>query len=224
VAPRDAPHQPAAGVSRDRVEHGDLAISDRLTRGERVPLPTPTRRGERWSMDFTLDTLADGRAFRTLNIVDDYTRECVAIDVDRSLPGLRVTRVLERLRTTIGLPRSIVLDNGPEFAGRTLEAWAYAHQLTLCFIRPGKPIEHAYVESFNGKFRDECLNEHWFVSLADAQEQIEAWRVDYNTVRPHSALADQTPHQFARSTEGARRLPPARLQEDPKPEALSLSV
>jgi len=157
VAPRDAPHQPAAGVSRDRFEHGDLAISDRLTRGERVPLPTPTRRGERWSMDFTLDTLADGRAFRTLNIVDDYTRECVAIDVDRSLPGLRVTRVLERLRTTIGLPRSIVLDNGPEFAGRTLEAWAYAHQLTLCFIRPGKPIEHAYVESFNGKFRDECL-------------------------------------------------------------------
>lgn len=196
----------------------------RLTRGERVPLPTPTRRGERWSMDFTLDTLADGRAFRTLNIVDDYTRECVAIEVDRSLPGLRVTRVLERLHAAIGLPRSIVLDNGPEFAGRTLEAWAYAHQLTLCFIRPGKPIENAYVESFNGKFRDECLNEHWFVSLADAQQQIEAWRVDYNTVRPHSALADQTPHQFAVSQEGARRLAPARLQEDPKPEALSLSV
>jgi putative transposase len=132
--------------------------------------------------------------------------------------------VLERLRTTIGLPRSIVLDNGPEFAGRTLEAWAYAHQLTLCFIRPGKPIENASVESFNGTFRDECLNEHWFVSLADAQQQIEAWRVDYNTVRPHSALTDQTPHQFAASQEGARRLSPARLPEDLKPEALSLSV
>jgi putative transposase len=179
-------------------------------------LPTPTRRGERWSMDFTLDTLADGRAFRTLNIVDDYTRECVAIEVDRSLPGLRVTRVLERLRTTVGLPQSIVLDNGPELAGRTLEAWAYAHHLTLCFIRPGKPIENAYVESFNGKFRDECLNEHWFVSLADAQALIEAWRVDYNTVRPHSALDDETPHQCAESKKGARRLPPARLQEEPK--------
>ena len=128
----------------------------RLTRGERVPLPAPTRRRERWSMDFTLDTLADGRAFRTLNIVDDYTRECVAIEVDRSLPGLRVTRVLERLRATVGLPQSIVLDNGPEFAGRTLEAWAYANTLTLCFIRPGKPIENAYVESFNGKFRDDA--------------------------------------------------------------------
>jgi len=180
----------------------------RLTRGERVPLPVPTQRLERWSMDFTLDTLADGRAFRTLNIVDDYTRECVAIEVDRSRPGLRVTRVLERLRAAVGLPRSIVLDNGPEFAGRTLDAWAYAAGVTLCFIRPGKPIENAYVESFNGKFRDECLNEHWFVSLADAQAAIEAWRVDYNTVRPHSA----------------RRLPPARLNEDLKPEELSLSV
>ena len=196
----------------------------RLTRGERVPLPTPTRRGERWSMDFTLDTLADGRAFRTLNIVDDFTRECLAIEVDRSLPGLRVTRVLDRLHATHGLPQSIVLDNGPEFAGRTLEAWAYAAKVTLCFIRPGKPIENAYVESFNGKFRDECLNEHWFVSLADAQLQIEAWRVDYNTVRPHSALDDQTPHQFAASKVGARRRSPARLMEDPKNEDSSLSA
>jgi putative transposase len=159
-----------------------------------------------------------------LNIVDDYTRECVAIEVDRSLPGLRVTRVLDRLRATIGLPQSIVLDYGPEFAGRTLEAWAYAHQLTLCFIRPGKPIENAYVESFNAKFRDECLNEHWFVSLADAQAAIEAWRVDYNTVRPHSALDDQTPHQFAVSKVGARRPRPARFNEEPKPGELSLSV
>ena len=196
----------------------------RLTRAERVPLPAATRQLERWSMDFTTDTLADGRNFRTLNIVDDFTRECVAIEVDRSLPGLRVTRVLDRLLATIGLPQTIVMDNGPEFAGRTLDAWAYTHGVTLRFIRPGKPIENAYVESFNGKFRDECLNEHWFVSLVDAKAVIEAWRVDYNTVRPHSSLAGRTPAQFAAMTEGARRLTPARPAQDPKSEDLSLSV
>jgi putative transposase len=198
----------------------------RLTRAERVPLPTPSQRRERWSMDFTVDTLADGRGFRTLNIVDDFTRECVAIEVDRSLPGLRVARVLDRLRAAIGLPQVIVVDNGPEFAGRTLDAWAYAHGVTLRFIRPGKPIENAYAESFNGKFRDECLNEHWFVSLADAQTTIEAWRIDYNGVRPHSSLNGATPDQFARTTEGARRLLPARPDQetkDPKPEDLTLS-
>ena len=196
----------------------------RLTRAERTPLAAPSRRGERWSMDFTTDTLGDGRVFRTLNIVDDFTRECVAIEVDRSLPGLRVARVLERLQASIGLPETIVVDNGPEFAGRTLEAWTYAHGVTLRFIRPGKPIENAYVESFNGKFRDECLNEHWFVSLADAQRVIEAWRVDYNTVRPHSSLEGVTPEQFARASAGARRLSPAHPDDDEKPEDLSLSV
>jgi putative transposase len=113
----------------------------RLTRADRVPLPVPSQRLERWSMDFTLDTLADGRNFRTLNIVDDFTRECVAIEVDRSLPGLRVTRILDRLYAAVGLPQTIVVDNGPEFAGRTLDAWAYARGVTLRFIRPGKPIE-----------------------------------------------------------------------------------
>jgi putative transposase len=196
----------------------------RLTRGERVPLPAPSQRRERWSMDFTLDTLADGRAFRTLNIVDDFTRECVAIEVDRSLPGLRVARVLDRLQAAGGLPQTIVVDNGPEFAGRTLDAWAYRHGVTLRFIRPGKPIENAYVESFNGKFRDECLNEHWFVTLADAKTTIEAWRVDYNTVRPHSSLDGATPDHFAMTTEGARRLAPARLTEDQNQEKPSLSA
>jgi putative transposase len=169
----------------------------RLTRAERVPLSSPTGRGERWSMDFMVDTLADGRGFRTLNIVDDYTRECVAIEVDRSLPGARVVRVLERLQASVGLPRRIVTDNGPEFARRALDTWAYANGVELRFIRPGKPIENAYVESFNGKFRDECLNEHWFVSLADAKAVIEAWRVDYNTVRPHASLGQQTPAAYA---------------------------
>jgi putative transposase len=198
----------------------------RLTRADRVPLPMPGQRLERWSMDFTVDTLADGRGFRTLNIVDDFTRECVAIEVDRSLPGLRVARVLDRLHTAIGLPQCIVVDNGPEFAGRTLDAWAYARGVTLRFIRPGKPIENAYVESFNGKFRDECLNEHWFVSLADAKATIETWRIDYNAVRPHSSLDGATPEQFARIAEGARRLTPARPDkenEDRKPEDLTLS-
>jgi putative transposase len=196
----------------------------RLTRAERVPLPVASQRLDRWSMDFTTDTLADGRNFRTLNIVDDFTRECLAIEVDRSLPGLRVARVLDRLHAAVGLPKTIVVDNGPEFAGRTLDAWAYARGVTLRFIRPGKPIENAYVESFNGKFRDECLNEHWFVSLADAKAVIEAWRIDYNHVRPHSSLAGRTPDHFAAITEGARRLAPARPDEDPKPEDLTLSV
>ena len=132
--------------------------------------------------------------------------------------------MLDRLATTIGLPHLIVLDNGPEFAGRTLDAWAFARGVTLRFIRPGKPIENAYVESFNGKFRDECLNEHWFPNLVDAKTLIEAWRVDYNTVRPHGSLAGRTPDQFARVSEGARRLLPARLQEEPQPEDLSLSA
>ena len=153
-------------------------------------------------MDFMVDTLADGRGFRTLNIVDDFTRECVAIEVDRSLPGLRVVRVLDRLPRRVGLPQTIVVDNGPEFAGRTLDAWAYAHGVTLRFIRPGKPIENAYVESFNGKFRDECLNEHWFVSLADAQgrDRSLAHRLQH---RPAAQLAGRaTPAAVCRDLGG----------------------
>jgi len=197
----------------------------RLTRGQRVPLPAPSRRGERWSMDFMADTLADGRGFRTLNVVDDFTRECVAIEVDRSLPGLRVVRVLDRLAETVGLPAVLVLDNGPEFSGRALDTWAYARRVHLRFIRPGKPIENAFVESFNGKFRDECLNEHWFASVTEARTLIEAWRVDYNTVRPHSALGGETPLHFARMTEGGAAQDSAALvQNEPKPEDLSLSV
>jgi len=143
---------------------------------------------------------------KVLNIVDDFTRECVPIEVDRSLPGLRVARVLDRLHATVGLPKTIVVDNGPEFAGRTLNVWAYAHGVTLRFIRPGKPIENAYVESFNGKFRDECLNEHWFVNLVE-KARIETWRVDYNTVRPHSSLNGETPDQFAKISAGASHYP-----------------
>jgi len=120
----------------------------------------------------TAPRVADGRGFRTLNIVDDFTRECIAIEVDRSLPGLRVVRVLDRLAEMIGLPNVLVMDNGPEFSGRALDTWAYAGGVQLRFIRPGKPIENAFVESFNGKFRDECLNEHWFASVAEARTLI----------------------------------------------------
>ena len=163
----------------------------------RVPLALPAGPNERWSMDFIRDTLADGRVIRALNIVDDFTRECRAIEVDASLPGLRVARVLERLSMERGLPKTTVVDNGPEFSGRLLDAWAYQRGVRLHFIQPGKPIQNAFVESFNGRFRDECLNEHWFVSLADARERIEDWRRDYNTLRPHRSLGQLTAEEYA---------------------------
>ena len=165
----------------------------------RVPITAPTGPNVRWSMDFVSDALADGRKIRALTIVDAHTRECPAIEVDHSLPGARVIQVLERLRATRGLPTSIVCDNGPEFRGEALDQWAALRQVTLQFIEPGKPVQNAFSESFNGRFRDECLNESWFVSLTDARETIEAWRVDYNEVRPHSGLADATPAAFALS-------------------------
>lgn len=180
----------------------------RIAAGARRPLMMPNQVNERWSMDFTADTLADGRGFRTLNIVDDFSRECLAIEVDTSLPGLRVARVLDRLAEERGLPRAIVLDNGPELTGKALDAWAYRRGVDLRFIRPGKPIENAFIESFNGKFRDECLNEHWFTGLNDARFTIECWRQDYNHVRPHSSLGGFTPAAFARRSAGLRSATP----------------
>jgi putative transposase len=147
-------------------------------------------------MDFMGDTLASGRTFRTLNIVDDASRECLAIEVDRGLSGLRVPRVLDRLALSRSLPRQIVVDNGPEFTSTALDAWAYRRGVELHFIRPGKPVDNAFIESFNGKFRDECLNENWFVDLDDARTKIETWRIDYNEVRPHSALGTRTPAEY----------------------------
>jgi putative transposase len=168
----------------------------RLAAGLRVKLPLPTRPIERWSMDFVHDTLASGRKFRTLNVVDDKTREALAIEVDTSLGGSRVVRVLDRLVASLGAPQVIVCDNGPEFTGRALDEWAYRTGVKIHFIQPGKPTQNAYIESFNGKFRDECLNEHWFLDLKDARDKIEAWRVDYNEVRPHSSLGDMTPKEY----------------------------
>jgi len=166
---------------------------------ERKPLPKPTRANVSWSMDFVADGLIGGRRMRCLTIVDDCTRECLAIEVDTSITGLRVQAVLERLADTRGLPMSITVDNGPEFDGQVLDKWAYRRAVQLSFIRPGKPNENAYIESFNGKFRDECLNEHWFLSLAHARKVIEDWRIEYNTERPHSSLRNRTPAEFAKA-------------------------
>ncbi len=163
----------------------------------RVSLPAPTSANERWSMDFVADALSNGRAFRCFTLVDDLTRESPAIEVAHSLPALRVIQVLDRVAASRGYPRSIVLDNGPEFAGRALDLWAHQHGVLLQFIRPGKPVENAFIESFNGRFRDECLSTEWFTSLTDAQKAIESWRQDYNHVRPHSSLGGRTPAEFA---------------------------
>lgn len=167
---------------------------------ERRPLPRPTLPNQSWSMDFVADGLADGRRLRCLAIVDDCTRECLVLEVDTSLTGQRVVAVLRRLAELRGLPDSITVDHGPEFEGQALDAWSYAAGVRLSFIRPGKPVENAYIESFNGKFRDECLNEHWFVTMAQAKRIIENWRIEYNTERPHSSLDNLTPAVFAMET------------------------
>src|SRR3954454_23603538 len=155
------------------------------------------RANQRWAMDFVADTLAHGRTFRVLTILDEHTRECLAIEVDTSLPGLRVLRVLERLAQERGLPEEITCDNGPEFISRVLQAWCAQKGVLLRYIAPGKPMQNGHAESFNGRFREECLNINWFLHLAEARRIIESWRQDYNEQRPHSALAYRTPQEFA---------------------------
>ncbi len=161
--------------------------------------PVATRPNERWSMDFVSDCVSRGRVIRMLTLVDDCTRECPVIEVDSSLGGWRVRRVLDRIAKERGLPQAIVLDNGPEFRGRALAAWSEARGVRLEFIQPGKPVQNAYVESFNGRLRDECLNANWFTSLSDARQKIETWRQDYNQQRPHSSLDYLSPAEFART-------------------------
>ena len=162
----------------------------------REAMPLPDRPHKRWSMDFTKDSLADGRAFRTLNVVDDYSRKCVAIEVDLSLPGARVIRVLDQAAARHGWPDAIVVDNGSEFTCKVMDQWAWERGVKLHFIDPGKPVQNAFIESFNGKFRDECLSMTWFRSLAHAQQVIASWREDYNDVRPHKSLGWQTPTEY----------------------------
>jgi len=153
-------------------------------------------------MDFVSDSIVTGRKFLALTIVDNYTRECPVIEVDTSLGGARVVNVLERLSETRGLPEGITIDNGPEFAGKALDEWAYRKRIKFNFITPGKPVENAYAESFNGRLRDECLNTNWFLNLKQARNIIEDWRRDYNEVRPHSSLKNMTPMEYANATTG----------------------
>jgi putative transposase len=163
----------------------------------RVPAPVPTQADERWSMDFVRDTLADGRPFRVWTIVDDATRECLFLLVERTLPARRVVDALETLRLVRGLPVAIVCDNGPEFVSQAMDQWATGRGVRLDFIRPGHPVENCFIESFNGRFRDECLNIHHFGALAEARMTIEAWREEYNTGRPHGSLQGRTPTEYA---------------------------
>lgn len=159
-------------------------------------LIVPSEPNERWSMDFMSDSLCDGRRFRLLTVVDDFTRECVVIEVDASITGERVIRTLEWLKETRGLPGMLVMDNGPEFTSRAMLVWSKPAGVNLHFIDPGRPVQNAFIESFNGKLRDECLNQHWFVSLEEARRIIKSWRMDYNTTRPHSSLGYMTPEAF----------------------------
>ena len=198
-------------VNHKRTErfYREAGLSLRLRRRKRraaemrVPCLKPERINQRWSMDFVSDCLWARRRFRSLTIVDDFSRESPAIEVATSLGGYRVVRVLDHLAEVRGLPEVITVDNGPEFTSQALDEWAYRRGVKLDFIRPGKPMENAYVESFNGKFRDECLKENWFSTLQEAWQIIEAGRVDYNQVRPHSSLGDLAPEEFAAKKQAA---------------------
>jgi putative transposase len=176
----------------------------KLASRARVPLPAPTRPNERWSMDFVSARLADGRWFRTLTVMDVYTRESLALVADRSLTGVKVAAALNTVIARRQGPVAITVDNGSEFVSRAMDAWAYAHDVRLEFIRPGTPVNNAFIESFNGRLRDECLNAHVFTSTAEAQVVLDDWRDDYNHQRPHSALQDRTPVEWAQCVADSR--------------------
>lgn len=165
--------------------------------GTRAPMAIPQGPNQRWSLDFVSDVLADGRRFRVLVIVDDFTRECLALVTDTSLSGLRVGRELDRIVALRGRPAMIVSDNGTELTSHAMLRWQQERGVAWHYIAPGKPQQNGFVESFNGRFRDECLNEHLFGSLPAARRIIEAWRSDYNTTRPHTSLNGLTPAAFA---------------------------
>jgi len=180
-----------------REEHLAIRRRSRKRRGQKGGgvAALLSRPNERWGLDFVSDALASGRPLRLLCILDLFTREALAIEVDVSLPGARVVAVLERLIGERERPTELVLDNGPELTGRVLDAWATESRVHLRFIDPGKPSQNGVVESFNGRLRDECLNQSWFTSLADARRSVEDWRRDYNAERPHSALGYRTPDE-----------------------------
>lgn len=165
---------------------------------ERQPLARPKAANEVWSMDFVFDRTAEGRVIKCLTVVDDATHEAVVIEVERAISGMGVTRVMDRLALSRGLPRVIRSDNGKEFCGKAMVTWAHERGVQLRLIEPGKPNQNAYIESFNGRLRDECLNEHWFPSLLHARAEIERWRREYNEERPKKALGGLTPAAYAK--------------------------
>ena len=182
----------------------DLQVKRRKRRKRAAAAPReamliPEYPHQRWSMDFVSDRLQDGRTLRVLNVVDHHSRLSVAMEADLSLPGERVGRVLDRAAAKYGWPSAIVMDNGPEFTSKALDQWAFERNVTLYFIDPGKPTQNAFVESMNGKFRDECLSQTWFTSLPHARQEIANWRADYNETRPHKALDWRTPAEAERA-------------------------
>lgn len=177
--------------------------------GERAPMGLPSTPNQRWSLDFLADQLGNGRRFRILAVIDDFSRECLATVVDTSLPGMRVVRELDRLVALRGCPAAMVSDNGTELTGNAVLRWAQERGVAWHYIQPGKPMQNGLVESFNGRLRDECLNEHVFASLGEARALIEAWRIDYNTIRPHRRLGRLPPALYA-----ARFDPSARQRPD----------
>ena len=165
-----------------------------VTRRERY---VPRRVNQAWSMDFVSDQLVDGRRIRALTIVDVFSREALAIEVGQRMRAENVVEVCNRLVARRGKPKRVFVDNGSEFSGRMFDLWAYHHGVRIDFSRPGKPTDNCFIETFNGSLRDECLNVHWFETLEEAKARIEAWRRDYNESRPHQALQEQTPNEFA---------------------------
>ena len=165
--------------------------------GTRAPMMIPQGRNLRWSLDFVADTLVHGRRFRILTLVDDFTRECLGLVVDTSLTGLRVGRELDRIAEARGYPAMMVSDNGTELTSNAILSWQEERGVAWHYIAPGKPMQNGFVESFNGRLRDECLNEHLFANLTQARRIIEEWRIDYNTNRPHTSLNGLTPTEFA---------------------------
>jgi putative transposase len=172
----------------------------------RAVQPPLTAPNQRWSMDFMSDSLYDGRRFRILTLVDNMSRESPHIAVERSFSGEKVAEILDHLAQRIGLPQAIQVDNGPEFTSKALDEWAARNQVKLIFSRPGTPTDNPYIEAFNGRLRAECLDQHWFASLEDARRTIEAWWVEYNSERPHTALNNQTPAAYRASWEQCQQL------------------
>lgn len=186
----------------------------RLPERVKQPLLTPTAANQMWSIDFMTDRLEDGRSFRLLNVMDDFNRESLAIEVDTSLPSLRVIRVLERLIHQRGKPSNIRTDNGPEFISHKLEQWCTKQQITLQFIQPGRPMQNAFIERKNGSLRRELLNAFLFYSLNEAREMCEMWRIDYNEERPHKTLNYLSPVNYARLMEKGNQLYPQAANEN----------